>query len=64
MFFSIVREIKFVVLPVLAVILFACSGSDAVGPDLEVDVTTTDKASGQTPINEHPVNALSTPDLV
>ena len=47
MFFSIVREIKFVVLPVLAVILFACSGSDAVGPDLEVDVTTTDKASGQ-----------------
>ena len=64
MFFSIAREIKFVVLPVLAVILFACSGSDAVGPDLELEVTTTGKVSGRTPINEPPVNALSTPDLV
>ena len=36
MLFRTLREIKFVVLPALAVILFACSGSDAVGPDLEV----------------------------
>ena len=64
MLFSIAREIKFVVLPALAVILFACSGSDAVGPDLEVDATITGKTSGQMPINEPPVNALSTPDLV
>ena len=64
MLFSIAREIKVVVLPALAVILFACSGSDAVGPDLEVDATITGKTSGQMPINEPPVNALSTPDLV
>ena len=64
MLFTLAREINFVVLPALAVILFACSGSDAAEPDLEVDEITTAKASDQRQINEPPPNALSTPDLV
>jgi hypothetical protein len=38
MLFTIAREINFVVLAAIAVILFACSGSDAAGPDLEVEL--------------------------
>ena len=64
MLFTLAREINFVVLPALAVILFACSGSDAAEPDLEVDEITTAKVSDQTQINEPTLNVLSTPDLV
>lgn len=64
MFFTIAREINFLVLPALAVILLACSGSAVVVPDLEEDTTTTGKASGKGLINEPFVDALSTPDLV
>ena len=64
MFFTIAREINFVVLPALAVILLACSGSDVVGSDLEVDTTTIGEVSGEGLINEPFIDALSTPDLV
>ena len=64
MIFTIAREINFVVLPALAVILLACSGSDVVGSDLEVDTTTIGEVSGEGLINEPFIDALSTPDLV
>ena len=64
MFFTIAREINFVVLPALAVILLACSGSDVVGSDLEVDTTTIGEVSGEGLINEPFIDELSTPDLV
>ena len=64
MFFTIAREISFVVLPALAVILLACSGSDVVGSDLEVDTTTIGEVSGEGLINEPFIEALPTPDLV
>ena len=64
MIFTIAREINFVVLPALAVILLACSGSDVVGSDLEVDTTTIGEVSGEGLINEPFIDELSTPDLV
>ena len=64
MFFTIAREINFVVLPALAVILLACSGSDVVGSDLEAETTTIGEVSGEGLINEPFIGALSTPDLV
>ena len=64
MIFTIAREINFVVLPALAVILLACSGSDVAGSDLEVDTTTYGEVSGEGLINEPFIGALSTPDLV
>ena len=64
MLFRLAREINFVFLPALAVILFACSSSDAAESDFEVEEITTAKASDQRKINEPPPDALSTPDLV
>ena len=64
MFFTIAREINFVVLPALAVILLACSGSDVVGSDLEAETTTIGEVSGEGLINKPFIDALSTPDLV
>ena len=64
MLFTIARKMNFVVLPALAVILLACSGSDVVGSDLEVDTTTIGEVSGEGLINEPFIDALSTPDLV
>ncbi|SVC65759.1 uncharacterized protein METZ01_LOCUS318613, partial [marine metagenome] len=64
MFFTIARKINFVVLPALAVILLACSGSAVVVSDLEEGNTTTGNVSGKGLIDEPFVDALSTPDLV
>ncbi len=64
MLFRTLREIKFVVLPALTVVLLACSGSDVVVSDLEAGHTPADAVSRDGSVTPSNTDALSTPDLV